>query len=63
MGNMGKLTTALTYVMTIAVGVVFAYFTILSGGSLLLIFGGIFLVVFSAVLLWADFFRRERVKS
>jgi hypothetical protein len=27
MGNMGKLTTALTYVMTIAVGVVFAYFT------------------------------------
>jgi hypothetical protein len=58
MGNMAKLSTALTYVMTIAVGVVFAYFTILSGGSLLLIFGGIFLVVFSAVLLWADFFRR-----
>ena len=63
MGNMGKLTTALTYVMTIAVGLVFAYFTILSGGSLLLVFGGIFLVVFGAVVLWADFFRRERAKG
>ena len=63
MGNLGKLTTALTYVMTIAVGVVFAYFTVLSGGSLLLVFGGIFLVLSAAVLLWADFFRRERVKS
>jgi hypothetical protein len=63
MGNRGKLTTALTYAMTIAVGVVFAYFTILSGGSLLLVFGGIFLVVLGAVLLWADFFRRQRVKS
>ena len=60
---MAKLTTALTYVMTIAVGVVFAYFTFLSGGSLLLVFGGVFLVVFGAVLLWADFFRRARVRS
>jgi hypothetical protein len=60
---MGKLGMALTYVLTIAVGVVFAYFTLLSGGSLLIVFGVVLLVVYSAYLLWADFIRRDRLKS
>ena len=60
---MGKLGMALTYVLTIAVGVVFAYFTLLSGGSLLIVFGVVLVVIYSAYLLWADFFRRDRAKS
>ncbi len=60
---MGKLGMALTYVLTIAVGVVFAYFTLLSGGSLLIVFGVVLVVIYSAYLLWADFFRRDRLKS
>ena len=60
---MGKLGMALTYVLTIAVGVVFAYFTLLSGGSLLIVFGVVLVVVYSAYLLWADFLRRDRLKS
>lgn len=60
---MGKLGMALTYVLTIAVGVVFAYFTVLSGGSLLVVFGVVLVVVYSAYLLWADFIRRDRLKS
>ncbi len=60
---MGKLGMALTYVLTIAVGVVFAYFTLLSGGSLLIVFGVVLVVVYSAYLLWADFIRRDRLKS
>jgi hypothetical protein len=60
---MGKFGMALTYVLTIAVGVVFAYFTLLSGGSLLIVFGVVLVVVYSAYLLWADFIRRDRLKS
>jgi hypothetical protein len=60
---MGKLGMALTYVLTIAVGVVFAYFTLLSGGSLLIVFGVVLVVVYSAYLLWADFIRRDRLRS
>jgi hypothetical protein len=60
---MGKFGMALTYVLTIAVGVVFAYVTLLSGGSLLIVFGIVFLVIYSAYLLWADFIRRGRLKS
>lgn len=60
---MGKLGMALTYLTTIAVGVVFAYFTLLSGGSLLIVFGVVLVVVYSAYLLWADFIRRDRLKS
>ena len=60
---MGKLGMALTYVLTIAVGAVFAYFTLLSGGSLLIVFGVVLVVVYSAYLLWADFIRRDRLKS
>ncbi len=60
---MGKLGMALTYLMTIIVGVVFAYFTVLSGGSLLIVFGVVLVVVYSAYLLWTDFFRRDRRKS
>lgn len=62
-GAMGKLGMALTYVLTIAVGVVFAYFTLLSGGSLLIVFGVVLVVIYSAYLLWADFIRRDRLKS
>ena len=60
---MGKLGVALTYLLTITVGVVFAYFTLLSGGSLLIVFGVVLVVIYSAYLLWADFIRRERRKS
>jgi hypothetical protein len=60
---MGKFGMALTYLMTIIVGVVFAYFTVLSGGSLLLVFGVVLVVVYSAYLLWADFLRRDRAKT
>jgi hypothetical protein len=60
---MGKFGMALTYVLTITVGVVFAYFTLLSGGSLLIVFGVVLVVVYSAYLLWADFIRRDRLKS
>ena len=60
---MGRLGMALTYLMTIIVGIVFAYVTVLSGGSLLLVFGVVLLVVYGAYLLWADFFRRDRLKS
>ena len=54
---------ALTYVLTIAVGVVFAYFTLLSGGSLLIVFGIVLMVVYGAYLLWVDFIRRDRVRK
>jgi hypothetical protein len=60
---MGKFGMALTYVLTITVGVVFAYFTLLSGGSLLIVCGVVLVVVYSAYLLWADFIRRDRLKS
>jgi hypothetical protein len=60
---MGKLGMALTYLLTITVGVVFAYFTLLSGGSLLIVFGVVLVVVYSAYLLWADFIRRDYLKS
>jgi len=60
---MGRLGMALTYLMTIIVGIVFAYVTVLSGGSLLLVFGVVLLVVYGAYLLWADFIRRDRLKS
>ena len=59
---MGKLGMALTYLLTISVGVVFAYFTLLSGGSLLIVFAVVLVVAYSAYLLWADFIRRERRK-
>jgi hypothetical protein len=58
---MGKFGMALTYLLTITVGVVFAYFTLLSGGSLLIVCGVVLVVVYSAYLLWADFIRRERL--
>ncbi len=54
---------ALTYLTAIALGVVLAYFAILGGGGLMFIFGGVFLVVYAAYLIWADFFRRDRVKT
>jgi hypothetical protein len=60
---MGKFGMALTYVLTITVGVVFAYFTLLSGGSLLIVCGVVLVVVYSAYLLWADFIRRDRLRS
>ena len=60
---MGKLGVALTYLLTITVGVVFAYFTLLSGGSLLIVFGVVLVVIYSAYLLWADFIRRDRRRS
>jgi hypothetical protein len=60
---MGKFGMALTYVLTITVGVVFAYFTLLSGGSLLIVCGVVLVVVYSAYLLWADFMRRDRLRS
>jgi hypothetical protein len=60
---MGKFGMALTYLLTITVGVVFAYFTLLSGGSLLIVFGVVLVVVYSAYLLWADFIRRDRLRS
>lgn len=60
---MGKLGMALTYVLMITVGVVFAYFTLLSGGSLLIVFAVVLVVVYSAYLLWADFIRRDHLKS
>jgi hypothetical protein len=60
---MGKFGMALTYLLTITVGVVFAYFTLLSGGSLLIVCGVVLVVVYSAYLLWADFIRRDRLKS
>lgn len=60
---MGKLGMALTYLTTIVVGVVFAYFTLLSGGSLLLVFGVVLLIVYGAYLLWADFIRRDRANK
>jgi hypothetical protein len=60
---MGKLGMALTYLLTITVGVVFAYFTLLSGGSLLIVCGVVLVVVYSAYLLWADFIRRDRLRS
>jgi hypothetical protein len=50
-------------VLTITVGVVFAYFTLLSGGSLLIVCGVVLVVVYSAYLLWADFIRRDRLRS
>lgn len=59
---MGKLGMALTYLTTIAIGVVFAYFTLLSGGSLFIVFGIVLVVLYSACLLWVDFVRRERGK-
>jgi hypothetical protein len=59
---MGKLGMALTYLLTITVGVVFAYFTLLSGGSLLIVFAVVLVVAYSAYLLWVDFIRRERRK-
>jgi hypothetical protein len=60
---MGKLTVALTYLTAIALGVVLAYFAFLGGGGLLFIFGGVVLVVYGAYLIWAEFFRRDRLKS
>jgi hypothetical protein len=60
---MGKFGMALTYLLTITVGVVFAYFTLLSGGSLLIVCGVVLVVVYSAYLLWADFIRRDRLRS
>ena len=60
---MGKLGMALTYVLTIIVGAVFAYFTLLSGGSLLIAFGIVLMVVYGAYLLWADFIRRDQLRS
>jgi hypothetical protein len=60
---MGKFGMALTYLLTITVGVVFAYFTLLSGGSLLIVCGVVLVVVYSAYLLWADFMRRDRLRS
>jgi hypothetical protein len=58
---MGKFGMALTYLLTITVGVVFAYFTLLSGGSLLIVCGVVLVAVYSAYLLWADFIRRDRL--
>jgi hypothetical protein len=60
---MGKFGVALTYVLTITVGVVFAYFTLLSGGSLLIVCGVVLVAVYSAYLLWADFIRRDHLNS
>ncbi len=59
---MGRLGMALTYMLTIVVGVVFAYFTLLSGGSLLIAFAVVLVAVYSAYLLWVDFIRRDRRK-
>jgi hypothetical protein len=41
---------------------VFAYFTLLSGGSLLIVFAVVLVAAYSAYLLWVDFIRRERRK-
>ena len=54
---------ALTYLTAIALGVVVAYFAVLGGGSLLFVFGGVVLVIYAAYLIWAEFFRRDRLKS
>jgi len=58
---MGKLTMALTYLTTIACGVLFIYLTVVTSGQWTLVFGAVFFIVYSAYLLWADFFRRRRV--
>jgi hypothetical protein len=58
---MVKLTMALTYLTTIAFGVVLVYFVIVSGGQILFVFGGIFLVLLAGFLAWSEYFRRERV--
>jgi O-antigen/teichoic acid export membrane protein len=60
---MGKLTMALTYLTAIALGVVLAYFAFLGGGGLMVIVGAFVLVLYGAYLIWADFFRRNRVKT
>ncbi len=59
---MGKLSMALTYLTTIACGVVFIYFTIVTGGRWTLVFGAVLVVICAAYLGWGEFFRRERAK-
>ncbi len=51
---MGKLTMALTYLTAIAFGLMFVYLTVISGGKLALVFGGIALVVLAVYLGWGD---------
>jgi len=53
---------ALSYLTAIALGVVLAYFAFL-GGGLLFIFGGVCLAAYGGYLIWADFFRRGRLKT
>jgi hypothetical protein len=58
---MGKFKMGLTYVTTIAFGVVFIYLVIVTGAQNLFVFGGVFLVLLAAYLAWSEYFRRERL--
>ena len=57
---MGKLTMALTYLTTIAAGVVFVYLTVATGGAWTLVFVGVLVVLFAVYLGWREYFHRER---
>jgi len=57
----GKLTMALTYLTSIAAGLVFIYLTVATGGQILPVVGAILLVLVAAYLGWREFFARGRV--
>jgi hypothetical protein len=58
---MAKFKMGLTYMTTIAFGVVFIYFVIVTGAQILFVFGGVFLVLLAVYLAWSEYFRRERL--
>jgi hypothetical protein len=57
-GIVQKFVRPLTYATTIAFGLVFSYFVVASGGQILFMFGGIFLVLLAGFLAWSEYRRR-----
>ncbi len=58
-GIVRKFVMPLTYLTTIACGIVFTYFVVAWGGQILLVFAGIFLVLLAGFLAWSEYFRGE----